>query len=163
MELGVFLTVPVTPSFPWPPKPTGHLTAVALPTWFFHSSLTLERKSVQLIVDLHVRILLVVFIKPLGIHGKGESGSRPSYGQNALRQEDTGEAESNQKDCCDALHAYLQTWICLVIRSLACLCYGIVTIRREFLKSQAAARKGYIVMKIKRLGCHSYLFCESSL
>src|SRR5215472_14223313 len=50
MELGVCLISPVTPSFPLPPRPTGQFTDVARLTLLFHSSLTFERKSVQMYV-----------------------------------------------------------------------------------------------------------------
>lgn len=43
IDPGVCLIKPVTPSFPLPPKPVGHLSAFPVPTFSFHSALTLER------------------------------------------------------------------------------------------------------------------------
>src|ERR1700733_1020946 len=48
MELGVFLMVPVTPSLPLPPRPTGQFGEAPAPTFAFHSGLILVRKSVQM-------------------------------------------------------------------------------------------------------------------
>src|SRR5512138_2856445 len=50
MVYWVVLTWPATPSFPLPPRPTGHLTDFPWPTLVFHSLLTPERKSVRMLV-----------------------------------------------------------------------------------------------------------------
>src|SRR4030095_453914 len=47
---GVCWTSPATPSLPAPPRPTGQLTELALPTLVFHSGETFFRKSVQMYV-----------------------------------------------------------------------------------------------------------------
>src|SRR5262249_10201780 len=43
-------TDPATPSLPLLPTPAGQLTAVAMPTFFFHSGEVLARKSTQMYV-----------------------------------------------------------------------------------------------------------------
>src|SRR5579862_1216767 len=50
MPPGVLRILPVTPSLPLPPIPTGQLTAVPFPTFDCHSGLTAARYVVKMLV-----------------------------------------------------------------------------------------------------------------
>src|SRR5437867_12466654 len=87
-----------------------------------------------LVVDLQIGILLVILIKPFGIYRIRKGRARPIDGQ-SVGPKNSGEPESNQSNCCNSLHMHLHRWIWSIRHSLAFLCYGIVTIRRELVES----------------------------
>src|SRR5215472_11990459 len=72
----------------------------------FRNLLNTAAGTNRLIIDLQIRILLVVLIKPFGIHRIGESRPR-TVDRQRIRPKDAGNTKYNQKDCCSPLHASL--------------------------------------------------------
>ena len=91
----------------------------------------------RLVIDLKIRVLLVVLVKPLGVHGVRKRCARPVDRERAIRPQNTCEREDYRKHSSNSLHPY-SPHVDLAVECAGVVllfsCYRIVTIGTKLVK-----------------------------